>query len=147
MLRTRICELLGIEHPIILGGMASATSPELVAAVSAAGGLGVLGATRQSPEEVGREAAAIRAATTRPFGLNLLLFLERPGQYDGLLAARPGDRGHELGRRGAAHSTQDDRVLDTQQLADACTQHGQLLRRARSPGAGPPATWPGRHSR
>ncbi len=89
MLRTPICDLLGIEDPIILGGMGNATSPELVAAVSAAGGLGVLGATRQSPEEVAREAAAIRAATPRPFGLNLLLFLERPGQYDGLLAARP----------------------------------------------------------
>lgn len=89
MLRTRICELLGIEHPIVLGGMGTGTSPELVAAVSAAGGLGVLGATRQSPEDVARDAAAIRAATTRPFGLNLLLFMERPGQYDGLLAARP----------------------------------------------------------
>jgi NAD(P)H-dependent flavin oxidoreductase YrpB (nitropropane dioxygenase family) len=89
MLRTRICELLSIEHPIVLGGMGSATSPELVAAVSGAGALGVLGATRQSPEEVARDAAAIRAATGKPFGLNLLLFLERPGQYDGLLAARP----------------------------------------------------------
>jgi NAD(P)H-dependent flavin oxidoreductase YrpB (nitropropane dioxygenase family) len=89
MLRTRICALLGIEHPIVLGGMGGATSPELVAAVSSAGGLGVLGSTRQNPEELARDAAAIRAATTRPFGLNLLLFLERPGQYDALLAARP----------------------------------------------------------
>ena len=89
MLRTRICELLGIEHPIVLGGMGSATSPELVAAVCAAGAFGVLGATRQSPEEVARDAAAIRAATDKGFGLNLLLFLERPGQYDGLLAVRP----------------------------------------------------------
>jgi NAD(P)H-dependent flavin oxidoreductase YrpB (nitropropane dioxygenase family) len=89
MLRTRICTLLGIEHPIVLGGMGGATSPELVAAVSTAGGLGVLGATRQNPEELARDAAAIRAATTRPFGLNLLLFMERPGQYDALLAARP----------------------------------------------------------
>ena len=63
MLRTRICELLGIEHPIVLGGLGSATSPELVAAVCAAGAFGVLGATRQSPEEVARDAAAIRAAT------------------------------------------------------------------------------------
>ena len=54
MLRTRICELFGIEHPIVLGGMGSATSPRLVAAVSNAGGLGVLGATRQDPEELGR---------------------------------------------------------------------------------------------
>ena len=89
MLHTRICELFGIEHPIVLGGMGSATSPELVAAVSGAGGLGVLGATRQTPEEVGRDVSAIRAATDRPFGLNLLLFMERPGQFDGLLAARP----------------------------------------------------------
>jgi NAD(P)H-dependent flavin oxidoreductase YrpB (nitropropane dioxygenase family) len=89
MLRTRICALLGIEHPIVLGGMGNATSPELVAAVSTAGGLGVLGATRQNPEELARDATAIRAATTRPFGLNLLLFMERPGQYDALLAVRP----------------------------------------------------------
>ena len=89
MLRTPICTLLGIEHPIVLGGMGGATSPELVAAVSTAGGLGVLGATRQNPDELARDAAAIRASTTRPFGLNLLLFMERPGQYEALLTARP----------------------------------------------------------
>jgi NAD(P)H-dependent flavin oxidoreductase YrpB (nitropropane dioxygenase family) len=89
MLRTRLCELLGIEHPIVMGGMGTGTSPQLVAAVSAAGGLGVLGASRQGADELAREADAIRAATDRPFGLNLLLFRERPGQYDGLLAARP----------------------------------------------------------
>ena len=37
MLRTRVCELLGIEHPIVMGGMGTGTSPELVAAVSSAG--------------------------------------------------------------------------------------------------------------
>src|SRR5215470_16879655 len=89
MLRTRLCDRLGLEHPIVLGGMGSATSPALVAAVSGAGALGVLGATRQCAEELAREAEAIRAATPRPFGLNLLLFMERPGQYDALLAARP----------------------------------------------------------
>jgi NAD(P)H-dependent flavin oxidoreductase YrpB (nitropropane dioxygenase family) len=89
VLRTRLCELLGLEHPIVMGGMGTGTSPELVAAVSSAGGLGILGASRQSAEELARDVAAIRAATDRPFGLNLLLFRERPGQYDGLLAARP----------------------------------------------------------
>ncbi len=89
MLRTRLCDLLGIEHPIVLGGMGASTSPSLVAAVSDAGGLGVLGASAQTPEELARAADAIRAATSRPFGLNLLLFTERPGQFDGLLAARP----------------------------------------------------------
>ena len=43
MIRTAVCDLLGIEHPIALGGMGSATSPALVAAVSRAGGLGALG--------------------------------------------------------------------------------------------------------
>jgi len=89
MLHTRIVDLLGIEHPVVLGGMGSATSPELVAAVSEAGGLGILGASLQRPDELARQVDAVRAATTRPFGLNLLLFLDRPGQYDALLAARP----------------------------------------------------------
>src|SRR5262245_12511374 len=89
MLRTRLCDLLGIEHPVVLGGMGSATSPELVAAVSEAGGLGILGGSSRNPDEVARHAAAVRAAAAKPFGLNLLLFLDRPGQYDALLAARP----------------------------------------------------------
>ena len=89
MLRTRATELLGIEHPVVLGGMASATSPELVAAVSGAGGLGVLGATRQSPDALARDVAEIRRRTDRPFGLNVLLFLADEERFAGLLAARP----------------------------------------------------------
>ena len=89
MLRTPVCALLGIEHPIVLGGMGTGTSPELVAAVSGAGGLGILGASRQNPDELGREVEQIRRATDKPFGLNLLLFRERPGQYDALVATRP----------------------------------------------------------
>ena len=45
MLRTRICDLLKIDHPVVLGGMASGTNPALVAAVTGAGGLGILGVT------------------------------------------------------------------------------------------------------
>ncbi|HEV8638046.1 MAG TPA: nitronate monooxygenase [Chloroflexota bacterium] len=75
MLRTKLTELLGIDHPIVLGGMASGTNTSLVAAVSAAGGLGVLGATNSSPEQVAEAAVEVRRATDRPFGLNLLLFL------------------------------------------------------------------------
>src|SRR5438093_11240185 len=75
MLRTKLTELLGIDHPIVLGGMASGTNTALVAAVSAAGGLGVLGATGYSPEQVAEAAVEVRRATDRPFGLNLLLFL------------------------------------------------------------------------
>ena len=88
MLKTRATELLGIDHPVVLGGMGSATSPKLVVEVSAAGGLGVLGATRQRPDELARDVDEIRRRTDRPFGLNLLLFLD-DDRFAGLLAARP----------------------------------------------------------
>ena len=51
MIKTPICDLLDIEHPIALGGMGSATSPALVAAVSRAGGLGALGCHYLTPEQ------------------------------------------------------------------------------------------------
>jgi len=69
--------------------MASGTSPELVAAVSNAGGLGVQGCTGRSPGQIAELAEAIRAATDRPFGLNLLLFLADGNLVDAVLAARP----------------------------------------------------------
>lgn len=89
MLSTRASQLLGIQHPIVLGGMGSGTSPELVAAVSQAGGLGVLGATRQAPAELADQVDRIRRCTDRPFGLNLLLFQADDERFAGLLAARP----------------------------------------------------------
>jgi len=73
-------ERVGIRHPIIqapMGG-ANATPPALVAAVSNAGGLGFLGAAYMSPEQIGRECAAIRSLTDRPFGLNLFAPTEVP---------------------------------------------------------------------
>lgn len=80
MIRTRFTELLGIDHPVALAGMVGGTSPELAAAVSNAGGLGIHGVTGFSPEHLAREVAAIRAQTDRPFGLNCLLhFTEADG--------------------------------------------------------------------
>jgi NAD(P)H-dependent flavin oxidoreductase YrpB (nitropropane dioxygenase family) len=89
MPRTRATELLGIEHPIVLGGMGSGTSPELVAAVSDAGGLGILGVTGHRPSGLTERVEEIRRRTDRPFGLNLLLFLADEEQLAGLLTARP----------------------------------------------------------
>jgi NAD(P)H-dependent flavin oxidoreductase YrpB (nitropropane dioxygenase family) len=54
MIRTPICPPLDIEQPIALGGMGSATSPPLVAAVSRAGGLGALGCRYQRPQQLPR---------------------------------------------------------------------------------------------
>lgn len=89
-MRTRLTDLLGIEHPIVLGGMGSgATTPPMVAAVSGAGGLGILGASRYPPERIAAAAEQIRAATDRPFGLNLLLFLSDDSAVDAVLAQRP----------------------------------------------------------
>ena len=52
MIRTPICDLFDIEHPIALGGMGSATSPALVAAVSRANGLGALGCHYLTPDQI-----------------------------------------------------------------------------------------------
>ena len=89
-MKTRACELLRIQHPIVLGGMGSGTSPELVIAVSNAGGLGVQGCAGRTPAEIAAYASAIRAgAPGKPFGLNLLLFLASEATIDALLAAQP----------------------------------------------------------
>lgn len=88
-MKTRICELLGIEHPVVLGGMGTGTSPELVAAVSNAGGLGTQGCAGRPPSVIADLAQAIRGLTDRPFGLNLLLFLSTNEQIEAVLAARP----------------------------------------------------------
>src|SRR5438874_12712133 len=90
VMKTRACELLGIEYPVVLGGMGSATSPELVTAVSNGGGLGVQGGAGRSPAQIASLAEQIRAGlgASKPFGLNLLLFLASPEAIDAVLAAR-----------------------------------------------------------
>jgi nitronate monooxygenase len=71
-MRTRITELFGIEHPIIQGGMHYVGFAELAAAVSAAGGLGIItGLTQKTPEDLANEIARCREMTDRPFGVNL----------------------------------------------------------------------------
>jgi len=89
MIRTPICDLLDIEHPIALGGMGSATSPALVAAVSRAGGLGALGCHYLTPQQIGERATAIRRETNKPFGLNFLVFDIHEDAFAAALALRP----------------------------------------------------------
>jgi NAD(P)H-dependent flavin oxidoreductase YrpB (nitropropane dioxygenase family) len=69
--------------------MATGTSAELVAAVSEAGGLGTLGVSGRSPEEIRQQVARIRHQTAAPFGLNILLFYGDEGTVDAALAERP----------------------------------------------------------
>src|SRR6266566_1299352 len=89
MIKTRLTELLGIRHPIVLGGMSGATGADLVAAVSEAGGLGTLGVSSMTAEEIRVAVETIRARTSRPFGLNLLLFTVDEDQIDAVVTARP----------------------------------------------------------
>jgi NAD(P)H-dependent flavin oxidoreductase YrpB (nitropropane dioxygenase family) len=71
-LQTAVTRMLGIEHPIVQGGMQWVARAELVAAVSNAGALGILTAlTQPSPEDLGREIARVQDMTDRPFGVNL----------------------------------------------------------------------------
>ncbi len=72
-LRTPVCDLLGIEVPIVLAGMGGASTPELAAAVSNAGGLGVLGAASVGGDELRAWIRRTRALTDRPFGVDTLL--------------------------------------------------------------------------
>jgi NAD(P)H-dependent flavin oxidoreductase YrpB (nitropropane dioxygenase family) len=72
-LRTPLCDLLGIEYPIILAGMGGAAGPTLAAAVSNAGGLGVVGATGYTPDEMREMIRKVRSFTDKPFGIDLLL--------------------------------------------------------------------------
>ena len=75
-LRTGLCDLLGIQYPILQAGMAPVAGPELAAAVSAAGGLGILGVAHTAPDEVRRRIRRVRELTDKPFGVNLLLHSE-----------------------------------------------------------------------
>ena len=72
-LRTRLTELLGIEHPIIQGGMAWTATAELAAAVSNAGGIGIIGAGHMPTEVLRSEIRRAKELTDHPFGVNLML--------------------------------------------------------------------------
>lgn len=72
-LNTRITRLLGIEHPIIQGGMAWTATWELAAAVSNAGGIGIIGAGQMPTDLLREQIRGAKAATDRPFGVNLML--------------------------------------------------------------------------
>ena len=72
-IKTELCELLGIEYPILQGGMAWISNAELASAVSNAGGLGIVSAMNSSAEWVRNEVRRTKEMTDRPFGVNVML--------------------------------------------------------------------------
>src|SRR5215211_4615696 len=88
-MKTKITELFGIEHPIIQGGMHYVGFAEMAAAVSQAGGLGIItGLTQGSPDNLAKEIRRCREMTNRPFGVNLtFLPALTPPDYPGYIRA------------------------------------------------------------
>ena len=90
-MKTKITEMLGIQHPIIQGGMHYVGFAELAAAVSNAGGLGIItGLTQKTPEDLGKEIARCREMTDKPFGVNLTFLPtvsspDYPGYVDAII--------------------------------------------------------------
>jgi nitronate monooxygenase len=76
MFRTDLCDLLGIEYPIVQSGMGGVAGAELVAEVCEAGGLGVLAGLNLTPDQLREGIRKVRALTKRPFGVNLWLHPE-----------------------------------------------------------------------
>lgn len=71
VLHTKMCDMLGIEFPIMCPGMGGVSGPELVAAVSNAGGIGSLGTGREDPDEMSKEIRKVKALTSKPFAVHL----------------------------------------------------------------------------
>jgi NAD(P)H-dependent flavin oxidoreductase YrpB (nitropropane dioxygenase family) len=88
-MKTRITELFGIEHPILQGGMHFVGLAEMAAAVSNAGGLGIItGLTQRTPEDLTKEIARCREMTDKPFGVNLTFLPSiTPPDYPGYVKA------------------------------------------------------------
>jgi len=80
MLKTDICDLFGIEYPIIQGGMAHLATAELAAAVSNAGGLGIIGGGAPEPDWVREQIRITRQKTDKPFGVNIVLIAPKAEQ-------------------------------------------------------------------
>lgn len=99
-LRTSICELFSIDYPILQAGMGGAAGPELAAAVSNAGGLGVLGAAACTPDQLDEWIVRARSLTDRPFGVDTLLPASVPRNVGspGVTEARCRSQGVDHGR-------------------------------------------------
>ncbi|MFZ3131759.1 MAG: enoyl-[acyl-carrier-protein] reductase FabK [Desulfosporosinus sp.] len=72
-IKTRICDLIGIEYPIFQGGMAWVSTGELVAAVSESGGLGIIGSGHAPADWLRQEVRKVKAITKKPYGVNVML--------------------------------------------------------------------------
>jgi enoyl-[acyl-carrier protein] reductase II len=100
MLRTRFCELLGVDVPVLQAAIWPATSPRLVAAVSEAGALGSIGAIFGSADHVSEQIGRVRELTERPFAVNHVVPALDEDAFQATLDARPAAISFALGDPG-----------------------------------------------
>lgn len=130
LLHTPLCDLIGIEFPIIQAGMGMGSSAELTVSVSNAGGLGSLGCFRRPPEDLEKQVSVIRERTNRPFAVNHLVAELDETTFAMTLAARPpvisfalGDPGELVKRAHDAGSLVVHQVTTVLQARQA-VEHG-----------------------
>jgi enoyl-[acyl-carrier protein] reductase II len=114
-MQTRLTEMLGVDHPVMLAGMGGVSYAPLVIAVSEAGGFGCLGASTMGNQQMVEEIAEVRRATTRPFGVDLL-------------TAMPGDLVAQVGQviEGGANVFVAGLGVPAE-VVDLCHRHGVLV--------------------
>lgn len=86
MIKTPICDMLGIQYPIFQGGMAWIADGRLAAAVSEGGGLGIISAMNAGPDYLKKEIDICRNLTNKPFGVNVMLMSPHVEEVAKLLA-------------------------------------------------------------
>ena len=89
MLKTPICELVGIEYPVFQGGMAWIADASLAAAVSEGGGLGIIAAMNAGADWLRGQIAELRKKTSKPFGVNVMLMSPFADEVAAVCASRP----------------------------------------------------------
>ncbi|HYN89009.1 MAG TPA: nitronate monooxygenase [Ardenticatenaceae bacterium] len=136
MIHTTACDVLGILHPIVQAGMAGPkhTNAELVAAVSNAGGLGILGCLERPADQAVAEIRRIRALTDRPFGVNFVLHQRDDAAFDACLAERVpvfsffrGDPAESVARAREAGARTIYQVTTVAEAIDACAMGVDVL--------------------
>jgi enoyl-[acyl-carrier protein] reductase II len=134
MLHTRFCELFEIDAPVLQAAIWPATAPELVAAVSAAGGLGSIGAVFWSAQEVRDQIDRVRALTDRPFVVNHVVPALDADAFETTLEARPagvsfalGDPGELVDRVHSAGSKVIEQVHTVAQAREAAGRGADLI--------------------
>jgi NAD(P)H-dependent flavin oxidoreductase YrpB (nitropropane dioxygenase family) len=140
-LRTEFCDRVGVEYPVVLAGMGPVAgtgdpvaTADLVAAVSNAGGLGVLGGVAYSPDELRAEIRKIRSLTDKPFGVDLLLaapfLIPRPS--GGAMRSIPSSDSLPKEQRDAVRRVADELGIELEQAPPDLDQMGSWLPEGKS---------------